>query len=102
MDAVTLSAGESSDWFNMSGFVGADVVLTLKIAGGGIAAINVSCSDDHAEANDAVETFAASAARVLQRPLPNFIQIKNTSTGTVVFAFGHGVQCITAEPPPTT
>lgn len=102
MTPVTLAAGELSAWFDLSGFVGGDMVLTLVIAGGGAAAINVSCdeSDDHADAVNAVETFSASAARVLPTPLPDFIQLENTASGTVVFALGRGVQYKTEVPPP--
>ena len=104
MTSVTLAAGEPSAWFNMRGFVGSDVVVNLVIAGGGVAAINVSNDDDenHPDAIEAVESFSSSTARVLQRPLPDFIQIENTAVaGTVKFTIGYGVQCITAEPPPT-
>ena len=103
MTSVTLTAGESSAWFNMGGFVGSDVVFNVVVAGGGIAAINVSNDEDdaHPDAINAVESFSSSTARVLQRPIPDFVQIKNTGSGTVKFTIGRGVEQVTAVPPPT-
>ena len=104
MTPVILAAGEESAWFNMSGFVGGDVVLTIKIGGSGVAAINVSCdeSDAHTDEVSSVESFSSTTVRVLQAPLPDYIQIKNTAgSGTVTFALGRGVQQVTDVPPPT-